>query len=242
MIERLSFLSKQGREFCFVENELIYALIINLFQGTIIFSIHQPRYSIFKLFDTILLMCKGKSIYHGPTDGVLSYFTNQGYHCELHENPADFALDILIEANHNSEELEKLHQAYLQSPMHMNMTMASERHSSVGSVEIWRHMRQGSAAHSLSTEFFYVSQRTLRNTLRNPALFLSQIVVAILIGLLVGLVFYDMELTTDPGVQNRLGAIFFIVVSQIFSTLTAIEPLIKERALFIHVSIYFDLT
>ncbi|CAF3913720.1 unnamed protein product, partial [Rotaria sp. Silwood1] len=179
-------------------------------------------------------MCKGKSIYHGPTDGVLPYFINQGYHCELQENPADFALDILVEANHKFEELEKLHQAYLQSPMHMNITMSSEHHSSVGTIEKRHRMRQGTATHALATEFFYVSQRTLRNAVRNPALFLSQVVVAIIMGLLVGLVFYDMELTIDPGVQNRLGAIFFIVVSQIFSTLTAIEPLIKERVLFIH--------
>jgi hypothetical protein len=55
-------------------------------------------------------------------------------------------------------------------------------------------------------------------------------------GLLVGLVFNDMEPIVDPGVQNRLGAIFFTVVSQIFSTVTALEPLLKERVLFIHVS------
>ncbi|CAF1498676.1 unnamed protein product, partial [Adineta steineri] len=34
--------------------------------------------------------------------------------------------------------------------------------------------------------------------------------------------------------QNRLGAIFMIVSSKILSTVTAIEPLVKERPLFIH--------
>jgi ATP-binding cassette subfamily G (WHITE) protein 2 len=225
-----------------MQNELTYALILNLIQGTIIFSIHQPRYSIFKLFNTVLLMCKGKTMYQGPIDGVVPYFTNLGHHCELQENPADFALDILIEANRKPEELTKLHQVYLESPMHANMTAISERHTSVGSIEIRRRRRQEAISRSPVTEFVYVSQRTLRNVLRNPSLFLSQILVAIVLGLLVGLVFYDMEPTTDPGVQNRLGAVFFIVITQIFSTLTAVEPLIKERVLFIHVSIYYDLT
>jgi ATP-binding cassette subfamily G (WHITE) protein 2 len=76
----------------------------------------------------------------------------------------------------------------------------------------------------------------MRNAIRNPELFLSQIVVAIILGFLVGLVFYDMQLTVDPGVQNRSGAIFFIAVNQIYSTVTALEPLLKERVLFIHVS------
>lgn len=48
-----------------------------------------------------------------------------------------------------------------------------------------------------------------------------------------------MKTTTDPGIHDRLGAIFCIIVSQIFSTVTALEPLIKERALFIHVRSLF---
>jgi ATP-binding cassette subfamily G (WHITE) protein 2 len=40
-------------------------------------------------------------------------------------------------------------------------------------------------------------------------------------------------------VQNRLGAIFFIVISQIFSNVTALEPFLKERVLFIHVSVSY---
>jgi ATP-binding cassette subfamily G (WHITE) protein 2 len=67
---------------------------------------------------------------------------------------------------------------------------------------------------------------------------MSQTLVAIILSLLVGLVFYKMKNTTDPGIQNRLGAIFFMVVSQIFSTVTALESLLKERVLFIHVSPY----
>jgi ATP-binding cassette subfamily G (WHITE) protein 2 len=70
-----------------------------LIEGTIIFSIHQPRYSIFRLFDTVLLMCNGKSVYHGSSEEILSYFSKQGYQCELHDNPADFVLDILIDVS-----------------------------------------------------------------------------------------------------------------------------------------------
>lgn len=61
--------------------------------------------------------------------------------------------------------------------------------------------------------------------------------VTIILGLLVGVIFYEMDNTTDPGISNRLGAIFFIIVSQIFSTVIALEPLLKERVLFIHVSL-----
>jgi ATP-binding cassette subfamily G (WHITE) protein 2 len=221
----------------FVWNNLVY--IINAIQGTIIFSIHQPRYSIFKLFDSVLLMCKGKSVYHGSALSILPYFNAQGYQCELHDNPADFALDVLIDVSRKPENLEKLNRAYVESQMHTSINSLTKSQPHDEKLEILRRKQQGAAGRSLGTEIYYVSERTLKNAIRNPSLFLSQIVVAIILGLLVGLVFYDMKKTTDPGVQNRLGAIFFIVVSQIFSTVTALEPLLKERVLFIHVSFCF---
>ena len=85
-------------------------------------------------------------------------------------------------------------------------------------------------------EFYHVCIRTLRNTIRDPAMAASQIIVATLLALLTGLVFNRMQATVETGVQNRLGAIFFIVVNQIYSTATALEPLVQERALFIHVN------
>ncbi len=89
---------------------------------------------------------------------------------------------------------------------------------------------------SFRREFYHISKRTLINSFRNPALFMTQIFVTIMMGVLTGLVFFDMKKTIDVAIPNRLGAIFFIVVSQVFSTVTALEPLLKERVLFIHVS------
>uniref|UniRef100_A0A8D2CX64 Broad substrate specificity ATP-binding cassette transporter ABCG2 n=1 Tax=Sciurus vulgaris TaxID=55149 RepID=A0A8D2CX64_SCIVU len=62
---------------------------------TIIFSIHQPRYSIFKLFDSLTLLASGKLMFHGPAQEALGYFESAGYHCEPYNNPADFFLDVI---------------------------------------------------------------------------------------------------------------------------------------------------
>lgn len=47
---------------------------------TVIFSIHQPRYSIFRLFDHLTLMHKGEVVYAGAAAHTLEYFTNLGRH------------------------------------------------------------------------------------------------------------------------------------------------------------------
>jgi ATP-binding cassette, subfamily G (WHITE), member 2 len=181
-------------------------------------------------------MFNGKNMYHGPTGEMMPHSNAQGYQCELHDNPADFVLDLLIDASRNSEELKKLYDAYDNSTVLAAMKMLLKKQSKIDATMHDRRQPRGTTARSFTTETFYVAQRTLKNAFRNPILFLSQILVSIVLGLLIGLVFYDLKKTTEPGAQNRLGAIFFMIISQIFSTVTAVEPLLKERALFIHVS------
>jgi len=43
---------------------------------TVILSIHQPRYSIYKLFDTLMLLHDGESVYYGPAASTLDFFAS----------------------------------------------------------------------------------------------------------------------------------------------------------------------
>jgi ATP-binding cassette subfamily G (WHITE) protein 2 len=207
--------------------------------GTIIFSIHQPRYSIFKLFDTVMLMCKGKCVYQDSARHVVPHFVNYGYPCEPHDNPADYALDVLIDVSQKPETLTVWNDIYNIKYENTRRSLHSfDSWNTIKTLDLNRRKFTIESARSVRTELFYLSQRAIRNAIRNPALALSQIVVSVIIGLLVGSLFYNLEKTVEPGVQNRLGAIFFIVISQVFSTVTAIESLVNERVLFIHVSIF----
>ena len=206
------------------------------FPGTIIFSIHQPRYSIFKLFDTAMFMCKGRCVYLGPANETVPYFSKYGYLCETNDNPADYALDVLIDIARKPEILQTLTNVYQTTHAEYLAALSQRRNSQDGeNLEYERRQYNVEAARSASAEFFYLSQRTIRNSVRNPALALAQTAVSVIIGLLIGLIFYHLTEMDDPGVSNRLGVIFFIIISQIFSNVTALEPFLKERVLFIHV-------
>lgn len=184
----------------------------------------------------MIFLCKGITVYQGTATEVVPYFGRQGYQCEMYDNPADFALDSLIDAGRKTGELERLDQAYRSSPMHANVVNMIREKTYNDQSEKQRRQEKGAAARSLGVEIFYVAQRTLRNSIRNPQLFLAQNMIAITMGLLVGLVFFDLKRTTTPGIQDRLGTLFFIVMNQIFSSLSSLEPLLQERILFIHVS------
>ncbi|CAF4190505.1 unnamed protein product, partial [Adineta steineri] len=207
---------------------------------TIIFSIHQPSHPIFKLFDTVLLMLHGHTVYFGPSSELMSYFSGQGISYDPHANPADHALDTLHRASSSSSEVQNLYENYRQSSMYNEYeTSFSDNVDDYDTYCVTQKLDR-----SIKSDFFYVSQRTLRNAMRNSALIIWQIAVAIILGILTGLLYYKLPRTTDSGVENRLGGIFFIVVNQIFSTATALEPFIKERALFIHenVSGYYSIS
>jgi ATP-binding cassette subfamily G (WHITE) protein 2 len=177
-------------------------------------------------------------MYQGSANAVVDYFSSHAYRCDEHENPADFALDVLIDASKTPASFQILAGAYVRSPMYIRIaTFIADLNSDENEIYNSDDKRPDVKNRSWIIETLYVAQRTLRNAVRNPQLALSQTVVAIVIGILVGLVFFNIKLTIDTGVQNRLGAIFFIIVSQIFSTVTALEPLLKERVLFIHVRI-----
>ncbi|XP_072050439.1 broad substrate specificity ATP-binding cassette transporter ABCG2-like [Amphiura filiformis] len=64
---------------------------------TIIFSIHQPRFQIYSLFNRLHLLSRGETVYHGATTDVLDFFAANGYVCQEHDNPADFLLDSILQ-------------------------------------------------------------------------------------------------------------------------------------------------
>lgn len=63
---------------------------------TIIMVIHQPRYSLFTLFDEVLLLGKGgRTVYLGDSLGAVNYFEKLGFERPRSDNPADWLMDVI---------------------------------------------------------------------------------------------------------------------------------------------------
>ncbi|RLW06928.1 hypothetical protein DV515_00004080 [Chloebia gouldiae] len=60
----------------------------------VLLSLHQPRSDIFQLFDLVLLMTSGLTVYCGTAKDMVQYFTELGYPCPRYSNPADFYVDL----------------------------------------------------------------------------------------------------------------------------------------------------
>ncbi|KFZ62482.1 ATP-binding cassette sub-family G member 2, partial [Antrostomus carolinensis] len=220
---------------------------------TIIFSIHQPRYSIFKLFDSLTLLALGKVLYHGPAKQALEYFSSIGYECEPFNNPADFFLDIINgdstavaaskedpvdkgkEDNMDSSVVDVLHQKYLNSSLYQSTKEALSKVER-GRRSEQRISKQGheiTYANGFLTQLYWVSKRSLKNLIRNPQASIAQIAVTIILALVVGAIFFGVKLDRS-GIQNRVGSLFFVTTNQCFSSVSAIELFIRDKKLFVH--------
>ncbi|KAJ6655402.1 hypothetical protein lerEdw1_005399 [Lerista edwardsae] len=214
---------------------------------TIIFSIHQPRYSIFKLFDTLTLLAAGRLVYHGPAENTLDYFRTLGYECEPYNNPADFVLDIIngdstaisIHSFHNKE-IDSINGAiattlaeqFSMTPQYKKMIAELEALSSENEKKktIYREI-------PYTTPFFHqlkwVSKRTFKNLIGNPQNSTAQICITTVLGLIVGAIFSGVR-NDASGIQNRVGALFFLTTNQCLNSITTVELFITEKKIFIH--------
>ncbi|KAM3857476.1 broad substrate specificity ATP-binding cassette transporter ABCG2-like [Diretmus argenteus] len=228
---------------------------------TIILSIHQPRYSIYRLFDSLTLLVNGKQVYHGPAQSTLEYFSEIGYTCEPHNNPADFFLDVIngdstavALSNKDMEDLEsvstsrqqiedRLVQEYKTCSYYKETKAELERIIQGKKTTSRPPSRTITYNTSFSTQFKWVLKRTFRNLILNPQTSIAQVMVTIFLALIVGAIFFDV--TDGPsGIQNRLGALFFVTINQCFSSLSSAELFITERKLFVHeyISGYYRLS
>ncbi|KAM3864638.1 broad substrate specificity ATP-binding cassette transporter ABCG2b [Diretmus argenteus] len=221
--------------------------IINLLHGlsrrgkTVIFSIHQPRYSIFRQFDHLTLMHKGEVVYAGAADKALDYFTQLGYQIEPFNNPADFFMDITngeakstLESVIPVEGMSSLALKYSQSPLCQNVLEELDTVSRGIGDRVLGQEKKADYVTSFCYQMHVLCGRTMLNLLRNPQTSYAQFALNIFFAILVGLIYYQMPLTLPEALQNRSGAFFFLIINMVFGNLSAVELFINERAIFIH--------
>jgi ABC-type multidrug transport system ATPase subunit len=73
--------------------------LVKNYNRTVVFTIHQPRSNIVALFDHLILLAKGRTVYSGPFESCQAYFDNIGYTCPPGFNIADYLVDLTMHAS-----------------------------------------------------------------------------------------------------------------------------------------------
>ncbi|XP_043569071.1 broad substrate specificity ATP-binding cassette transporter ABCG2-like [Chiloscyllium plagiosum] len=229
---------------------------------TIIFSIHQPQYFIFKLFDSLTLLLNGRMVYHGPASTALQYFSSIGYECETFNNPADFFLDVMNGDSDNKENrqlaagldnessvagkstsdmkqektfAEKLAESYMKSSQYQEtVEILMQIEGNRGDKEI-KEMQMQSITYTTSFlhQLFWVSNRIFKNFVRNPQSSIAEVFLNSLLGFFLGAIYFGVKLDSS-GIQNRVGSFHFLASYECFSSVSAVALFIQARKIFIH--------
>ncbi|KAF9893604.1 hypothetical protein FE257_010916 [Aspergillus nanangensis] len=69
------------------------------YNRTVVFTIHQPRSNIVALFDRLILLAQGRTVYSGPFSTCQQFFDASGYSCPPGFNIADYLVDLTMHAS-----------------------------------------------------------------------------------------------------------------------------------------------
>lgn len=186
---------------------------------TVITTIHQPRSEIWGLFDRITLLTKGKPVYSGKRDHVLSYFASLGYPFPDHVNPADFLMDLsAIDCRTPEAEEASIHRVrgLVDSWRERESDVLSSENTAT--VEKYKNDRGGELAGntatsviiiapSLSRQISVLTRRSLKTSYRDPLGIAGSLGEAIAMGILAGWIFYQLGRSLS-GIRSRQGALY----------------------------------
>ncbi|KAL7010037.1 hypothetical protein EMMF5_000056 [Cystobasidiomycetes sp. EMM_F5] len=217
---------------------------------TIVATIHQPSSQIFHAFDTILVLSsQGLQIYLGPAASATAYFAAQGMPCPKDWNPADHLLDIASSPNCSKQNLIPIHNLdksrssdsrgdtsgppsddYLASYGGVANRTSDEHDGNNNYVPV--KARAARPVTTRLTQFQALSHREFLNLRRDYSLIIMHNVVAAIVGLFVGGLYFKVD-TTIAGFQDRIGALFFLGALVAFSALSALSNLSVVKSLFL---------
>jgi hypothetical protein len=183
--------------------------------------IHQPRSSIYDMFDRLLLLSEGRSMFFGNAEDAVGYFSNIGYHCHEFYNPSDFFLDILSPDN-RTEELEKessLRIQYIGEEWEKRSVLLAEPKSShLGDV---RSVGTDSSPLKVLQNFSVLCWRAWAEQSRDVVTFGIKMIFSIFFALIIGGIYSNIG-DSQTSIQNRKGLLFFVVINMAFNTVISV--------------------
>ncbi|CAD7696795.1 unnamed protein product [Ostreobium quekettii] len=202
---------------------------------TVICSIHQPRSSIFAMFDDLILLCEGRTVYSGPAEKAIDHFATMGLQCPAHYNPAEFLADQISLDTSSDESREK-------SQERINKLVAAWREKGVNSnngkqiaapatapatVEngVKAVVSNGVTQATWLRQFRLLFRRSWRQAVRDKATNATRAMININSAIVFGFIYFRLK-ATSATVQDRLGLL------QVSAVNTAMSSLMKTISVF----------
>jgi ABC-type multidrug transport system ATPase subunit len=179
---------------------------------TVIVSIHAPRSEIWNLFDNVILLSRGSTIYSGPVAGSLPYFAECGFVMPAFVNPAEFMIDLAAIDN-RSVDLEKVSLARVdflrQSWKSRSEKLSEENKDNIINSSDNLQDTDGMALKKVpfSQQFQALTSRTFKTTIRDPLGVGGSLLETVGMALINGWIFFHLDKSL-AGIRSREGSLY----------------------------------
>jgi ABC-type multidrug transport system ATPase subunit len=169
---------------------------------SVILSIHQPNSRILSLFDHILLLERGSTIFFGTLPESMGFFERSGHPCPPAVTPTDYFLQI-SDSNFSFVKDTDFHHVFEQSPENIElMSIMSTLYTLCNDPKRTLVTKKTEAELELSqvswgTQFHTLLYRDFALAYRDPTLYYFQIFLLVGFGFFTGCVFWDLPREVD---------------------------------------------
>ncbi|VDC00690.1 unnamed protein product [Peniophora sp. CBMAI 1063] len=207
----------------------------------VIASIHQPNWDTFSLFDKLLLLAQGQTMYYGPIDQLDAYLSVGLHHpVPHHANPSDIALDMInTDFMHDSDEAAR-HVDHLTDSWRQYSSKRPSTHSLPALHEEKTlmsnfHTRRPRAISTFAANMWrtwYLMQRNAINYSRNILAYGVRAGMYLGMGVMLATIWVNLPQTASR-IDDRLSVHFYSVAFLGFMSVAGIPAFLEERQVFV---------
>ena len=198
---------------------------------TVIYSIHQPSSEVFAMFDSLLLLTAGKTIYYGKASESIDFFTQQGFQCPAYSNPADYFLTIVNTDFDGHGDINALAEAYELSSKNDDVKRLVQKAKENQSGNPTKGFIKYKA--NWFAQCYYLAKRLTINSLLNPAIIWVRVIMYFLVSVTIGGLFFDFDEDAPTADDSIAALLFFVQTFFIFLSFGALPYFITQRPVFV---------
>ena len=199
---------------------------------TVLLSIHQPRPDIFRLLDRVLVLSSdGNVVYSGPSALASSHFHSMSFvsmsSSDLHI--ADYMLDVVLKSPRS--QVKRMVRAFAESDIAASALLIADTLTIRYEDSESEPLIVPKYVSSYAKQVCLLTQRIASMTSRHPFLLMLHFASTAASSFALGIIFWNSGRDTG-GIQNRMGALFFIILYLTLMSLSSLPIWKEDQVLF----------
>ncbi|KAI3914394.1 hypothetical protein MKW92_016056 [Papaver armeniacum] len=221
----------------------------------VIMSVHQPSSRVVGLFDQLIFLSQGETVYYGSPNNLSLFLTDFGHPVPKNEDITEFMLDLyrglegIPGGTKSIVEFNKLRQKLVENQQfnsdYSNMLGVSIKQPIIVRGKLidsnFMHTAQTSIISKYANPFWFeiiiLVKRSLTNSKRMPKVFLLQLGAVAFVGCIFASVYWQLD-KSEVGIKERIGLFAMVVTTIWFGSIEVLAVFLQERYIFMRETAY----